>query len=100
MKQILGINEPHSNPKESLTGCNSSESLPDNSYIPLDFETNESTVAAIADRLSDDREPTGEDLAAIGQEVDSSPEVDRFVTHLLPEKEILEESLNPRLFHL
>lgn len=110
MNQILGINLQHSNPKESLTGSNSLETWQDDSSVPIGFETNESTVGAQADWLSDDRQPNtailgfpksnSEDLWEIGQEADHSSEVDRFVTDLLPEKEAPDASLNPTLFHL
>jgi hypothetical protein len=59
--------------------------------------------------LSGDRQPhavilgipqlNGEDLWEIGQEADSSPEVDQFVTDLLPEMEAPDATLNPTLFH-
>jgi hypothetical protein len=110
MNQILGIDLQNANPKESLTGCNSSETLSDDSYVPLGFETNESMVGAKTDWLSDDRQPNAailgipkpdsEDLSAIGQEADNSPEIDRFVTDLLPETEVPDTSLNPTLFPL
>lgn len=110
MNQILGINLQNANLKESLTGCNSSETLQDNSYVPLGFEPQESKIGAQSDWLSDNNLPkssilgvsssNNEDLVAIGQEADNSPEVDRFVTDLLSETEALDTSMNPILFPL
>lgn len=110
MNQILGIDLQNANLKESLSGCQSSETLQDDSYVPLGFETNESTVGAQSDWLSDnDLHKTSilgicssndEDLVAIGQEADNSPEVDRFVTDLLPETDVSDTNLNPILFPL
>ncbi|HIK32421.1 MAG TPA: hypothetical protein IGS17_18420 [Oscillatoriales cyanobacterium M59_W2019_021] len=95
MKQILGIDGENFNPKESLTGCHHSETLADESYAPLGFETNDSTVGAKTDCLAGDRAPKasilgvsqldGEDLSEIGQEADRSGEIHRFVTDLLCE---------------
>lgn len=103
MKQILGIDGENFNPKESLTGCNHSETLADESYVPLGFETNDSIVGDNTDCLADDRPSKAsilgvsqldrEDLSEIGQEADSSPDVDRFVTDLLCEPPVPEIDL-------
>lgn len=95
MKQILGIDGENFNPKESLTGCSHSETLVDESYVPLGFERNDSMVGENADCLGADRSPQasilgvaqldGGDLWEIGQEADRSGEIDRFVTDLLCE---------------
>jgi hypothetical protein len=110
MNQILGINLQNFTSKESLTGCHRSETLPDDSYVPIGLETRESTVGAKTDWLSDKCLPNaailgiaqtdGEDLSEIGQEADHSSEIDRFVTDLLPEKDTPETSFSHTLFSL
>lgn len=105
MNQILGINLQNYNLEESLTGCHSLETLSDDSPIILGVETNDSTGSAKIDWLSQDRQlnpillsnsqPDSADLSAIGQEADNSPEINRFLTDLLPEPEDSQTSLNP-----